>query len=197
MICKNCGHECYEGKFCSECGAPLDEVKTFEDAIVPDEEKKAELPSLDELKEIAKNAEAEREKTAPDDGIYRIDKAEYDKAVEMMGVYKAKSSLPFYLVCASVFISCLSILSLIYFFGSTGSLFETILGYTAYLNIPALCLALCAFSISSHWFLAAKEYKFLKNPAFVTTTFVFSVLAVVFAFTCFCAFTIPIIFFPF
>ena len=195
MICKNCGHECYDGKFCSECGSPLEEVKVVDEAVEIEEEKK--LPSLDELKEIAKNAEAEREAIVPDNGFYRIDKAEYDKAVEMMGVYKAKSRLPFYLVCASVGISCISILSLIYFFGASGSFFETILGYTAYLNIPALCLALCAFSIASHWFLAAKEYKFLKKPAFVTATFVFSFLAVVFTFTLFCAFTIPVIFFPF
>lgn len=194
MICRNCGHECPSGKFCSECGSPLEEVKVVDEAAEV-EETKAQLPSLDELKEIAKSAEDDV--VLEDDVFFHIDKAEYDKAVEIMGVYKAKSHLPFYLAWASMGLSVLSLFSLIYYFGTPSAILENFSMITAYFNLPAFCLALAAFACASHWFLAAKKYKYLKKPSFITFSFVWSILAVVFTFTCFCAFTIPVIFFPF
>lgn len=186
MICEKCGQECFEGKFCSGCGNPLENI---------DLEKKTELPSLEELRATVLDIEKEDKAAKEEDGILYISREEYDAAVEKVNEFKKNSRLAFYLVFVSAALSCTSFISFIYLFAEVNNSLGLVSMLSSYLNVPAIILSLISFAIASHWFLATKEYKFLKRPPFITWTFILSIIAVVFTLVCFCTTTLPIMLF--
>ena len=113
MICKNCGQEFLEGKFCSECGNPLEDVV---------QDNKTEFPSLEELRatvvEIEQQAQAEINATREENGIFYVGRAEYDAAVEKVDEFKKNSRLAFYLVFVSAALSFASFFSFLYLFNN-------------------------------------------------------------------------------
>ena len=201
MICKNCGHECLEGKFCSECGAALEVDNGSVNEVVQtpnDNEVQKVLPPLQEIIEMVQNEATEDNvnNTTDDENCFFVDASLYNFALKKVDEYRYKARLPFILLFLSVIISLISFFSLVYIFGAGNSGLEIVSLITAYFNIPAVVLALVSFSLASHWFIACREFRFLKRPSFINTTFVFSVLAVLFTLTCFCSFTIPVMIFP-
>lgn len=189
MFCKNCGREYSEGKFCSECGSPLEEIQEIKD----------KFPTLEELRETVIDIEKEAKLSAAvineDSNTFYISRKEYDAAVENMGVFKAKAKTPFWLNFVAISLSLASFFSFLYLFTVTSGVLATISSLSSYLNIFAIIVALLSFSFASHWYLAAKEYRFLKIPSFILWTFSLSIIAVVFTLACFCTTTIPIMLF--
>lgn len=190
MICKNCGQEFLEGKFCSECGNPLEDVV---------QDSKTEFPSLEELRatvvEIEQQAQSEINAAREENGIFYVGRAEYDAAVEKVDEFKKNSRLAFYLVFVSAALSFASFFSFLYLFNNINNSLSLVSMLSSYLNVPAIIISLISFAFASHWFLATKEYKFLKRPPFITWTFVLSIIGVVFTSVCFCMTTIPIMLF--